>query len=119
MYYACVKSAHDAGTIRICLPPTGCAEHMTVKAKGVIRLKAALLSYAERKKLVELCNVEILKSDDSESLIDAFPGQVVMACGVVVGTFGHVVTGLKFGTPYAYAACALALIGVAILFVRR
>lgn len=53
------------------------------------------------------------------SLFKAFPGQIIAGFGAFIGVLGNIATGSNFGTPYAYVAAALLLIGSVILIVRR
>jgi hypothetical protein len=47
------------------------------------------------------------------------PGIIVVALGGLVGLVGNLATGSNLGTPYAYVAGALVLMGLVVGVVRR
>ncbi|WP_146774725.1 MULTISPECIES: hypothetical protein [unclassified Pseudomonas] len=53
MFYETVKAAFEAGKVRVGVPALGCGDRITIEADGLIGLKAAFLTNAERKKLAE------------------------------------------------------------------
>lgn len=60
MFYETVKSAYEAGKVRVGLPALGGGDRITIEAKGLVGLMAAFLSEAERKKLTELSRIDAI-----------------------------------------------------------
>lgn len=60
MFYETVKAAYEAGKVRVGLPALGGGNRVTIEANGLIGLKAAFLSQAERQKLAELSKTDAI-----------------------------------------------------------
>jgi len=67
MFYESVKTAYEAGKVRVGLPALGHGDRVTIEANGFARLKVAFLTDAERQKLAELSKIDAMASKASKS----------------------------------------------------
>jgi hypothetical protein len=65
MFYECIKMAYKAGKVRIGLPSLYNGDRVTIEANGLIALKAAFLTGAERQQLAELFKANALAEKPS------------------------------------------------------